>query len=173
MRKTGERRERQPVQVLDEGCGLRQPAQEEERRLRQPALEEGSRLRQPALEEGSRLRQPALEEGSRLRQLTVRDEEGRPGPAPQQTMAMAPGPRANDKENRMPSSWPAPRPSSGPGEAGKENIQLSSWRRSLRPQGKAIRLKRVDLEKGTTGPGTATSRTISTTPLKLRDMNRI
>jgi hypothetical protein len=151
MRKTGERRERQPVQVLDEGCGLRQPAQEEERRLRQPALEEGGRLRQ----------------------LTVRDEEGRPGPAPQQTMAMAPGPRANDKENRMPSSWPAPRPSSGPGEAGKENIQLSSWRRSLRPQGKAIRLKRVDLEKGTTGPATATSRTISTTPLKLRDMNRI
>jgi hypothetical protein len=140
MRKTGERRERQPVQVL---------------------------------EEGSRLRQPALEEGSRLRQLTVRDEEGRPGHVPQQMMAMAPGPRESDKENRMPSSWPAPRPSSAPGEAGKENIQLSSWRRSLRPQGKAIRLKRVDLEKGTTGPGTATSRTISTTPLKLRDMNRI
>jgi hypothetical protein len=169
MRKTGERKERQPVQVLEEGSGLRQPA-----------LEEGSRLRQPALEEGSRLRQPALEEGSRLRQLTVRDEEGRPSPAPQHTMAMAPGPWANDKENRMPSSWPgkdkmvpAPRPSSGPGEAGKENIQLSSWRRSLRPQGKAIRLKRVDLEKGTTGPATATARTNSTTPLKLRDMNRI
>jgi hypothetical protein len=151
MRKTGERRERQPVQVLEEGSGLRQPA----------------------LEEGSRLRQPALEEGSRLRQLTVRDEEGRPGPAPQQTMALAPDPRANDKENRMPSSWPAPRPSSGPGEAGKENIQLSSWRRSLRPQGKAIRLKRVDLEKGTTGPATATARTTANTPLKLRDMNRI
>jgi hypothetical protein len=151
MRKTGERRERQPVQVLEEGSGQRQPA----------------------LEEGSRLRQPALEEGSRLRQLTVRDEEKRPGPAPQQTMAMAPGPRANDKENRMPSSWPAPRPTSGPGEAGKENIQLSSWRRSLRPQGRAIRLKRVDLEKGTTGPANATARTTSTTPLKLRDMNRI
>jgi hypothetical protein len=147
MRKTGEKRERQPVQVLEEGSGLRQPA---------------------------------LEEGSRLRQLTVRDEEGRPGPASQQTMGLAPGPRESDKENRIPSSWPgkdkmlpAPRPASGPGEAGKENIQLSSWRRSLRPQGKAIRLKRVDLEKGTTGPANAAARTTATTPLKLRDMNRI